>query len=144
INGVMCDNMPLHKFISCFYGVLNIPQRILTFTNAGHNAPILVRSDGKSFRLDEGGRVIGAFPNTHYAQAESELRPGDRLLLFTDGLTEACNADGEEFGEERLLNLLIELRHLGATEIQARILTSVRIFCGDQFDDDATLMVVAG
>jgi len=144
INGVMCDNMPLHKFITCFYGVLNVRQRILTFTNAGHNAPILVRTDGKSFRLDEGGRVIGAFPNTHYMQAEIELRPGDRLLLFTDGLTEASNANGEEFGEDGLLNLLTELRHLSANEIQATILKSVRDFCGDHFDDDATLMVVAG
>ncbi len=144
INGVMCDNMPLHKFITCFYGVLDVRQRILTYTNAGHNAPILVRSDGKSFRLDEGGRVIGAFPNTRYTQAQIEFCPGDRLLLFTDGLTEASNANGEEFGEGRLLSLLSELRQRSATEIQDTILNLVRVFCEDHFNDDATLMVIAG
>jgi phosphoserine phosphatase RsbU/P len=142
LNRVMYANTPLNRFITCFYGVLDTKSRLLTFTNAGHNPPLLVNRNGDCFRLEEGGQVLGAFTESFYEECEISLRSGDRLLLFTDGLTEARNADGEEFGEERLRDLLIAERDRRAAELQVSILNSVREFCGNVFHDDAALMVV--
>jgi sigma-B regulation protein RsbU (phosphoserine phosphatase) len=142
LNAVMYANTPLNKFITCFYGLLDVKSRLLTFTNAGHNPPLLVRRNGDCLRLEDGGQVLGAFAHSLYDECAISLHAGDRLLLFTDGLTEARNANGEEFGEQRLRDLLIASRNLGAAELQARILNAVRGFCGNVFHDDAALMVV--
>ncbi len=143
LNNELYANIPLHKFVTAFYGVLNIPKRTLAFTNAGHNPPLLVRSDGECERLDAGGSVLGAFPDARYTQAEVELRHDDRLVLFTDGLTEACDASGEQFGEEQLIALLREHRHRSAEDLKQIVFDAVGEFCGDTFRDDAALMVIA-
>jgi sigma-B regulation protein RsbU (phosphoserine phosphatase) len=143
VNRIMCGNTPENKFITCFYGVLNVRSQTLAFTNAGHNPPFLIRPNGECLRLEEGGRVLGVFSDSNYAQAEVQLRSGDRLVLFTDGFTEASNALGQELGEERLRELLSAHRELNAAELQAVILKSVGEFCGNDFHDDAALMVVA-
>ena len=142
LNRLMCGNTPLRKFISCFYGDLDIANRTLTFTNAGHNPPLLMRHDGECIRLDDGGRVIGAFTDSNYTQREIKFYEGDKLLLFTDGVTEARNAAGEEFGEERLLECVRSYRGRHAAELRTMILNEVTQFCSDNFDDDAALMVV--
>jgi phosphoserine phosphatase RsbU/P len=143
LNDVLYANTPLHKFVTAFYGVVNIPKRTLAFTNAGHNPPLLVRSDGECVRLDEGGSVLGAFPDARYTQGEVELHHDDRLVLYTDGLTEAADASGEQFGEERLITLLRDHRHRSAEELKDILFTAVGEFCGNTFRDDAALMVVA-
>jgi sigma-B regulation protein RsbU (phosphoserine phosphatase) len=142
LNDFMCGNTPENKFITCFYGLLDVPRRRLTFSNAGHNPPLLVRSNGACVRLENGGTVIGAFTDTNYTQAEVQLYSGDRLLMFTDGLTEATNEAGEEFGEERLRDLLVERRRSSAAELQECILNTVKAFCDSEFDDDAALLVL--
>ena len=142
LNRIMCCNTPLRKFVTCFYGDLDVSNKKLTFTNAGHNPPMLVRSNGEYVRLDEGGPVIGAFSASRYAHREIQLRDGDKLLLFTDGVTEARDASGEEFGEDRLLECLRSYRGANAAELRTRILNEVAEFCADNFEDDATLMVV--
>jgi len=139
----MCGNMLEHKFISCFYGLLDVQSRTLAYANAGHNAPLLVRRDGRCLRLKEGGAVFGVFAQTDYEEREIELQSGDRLLLFTDGLTEARNAADEEFGEERLVTLMTTKRRLGAAELQRQVMAAVTEFSGGEFHDDATLMVIA-
>ena len=143
LNDVLYANIPLHKFVTAFYGVVNIPDRKLAFTNAGHNPPLLVRSDGECVRLETGGSVLGAFPDAPYEQGEVELRHDDRLVLFTDGLTEALDSDGEQFGEERLIQLLCEHRERSAEELKEIVFSAVGDFCGNTFHDDAALMVVA-
>ena len=142
LNSLMCGNTPLRKFITCFYSELDIATRKLTFTNAGHNPPMLVPRDGECIRLDEGGRVIGAFPDSTFTQREIQLYEGDKLLLFTDGVTEARNAAGEEFGEERLEECLRLYGGRNAAELRTLILDEVTEFCAGDFDDDATLMVL--
>ena len=142
LNKLMCGNTPLRKFITCFYSELNIATRRLTFTNAGHNPPMLVRRNGECLRLEEGGRVIGAFCDSTFTQQEIQLYEGDKLFLFTDGVTEARNAAGDEFGDERLQECLRAYAGRNAAELRTLILDYVTDFCDGEFDDDATLMVL--
>lgn len=142
LNDLLYANIPLHKFITAFYAVVNIPDRTLTFTNAGHNPPLLVRQNGECIRLEAGGSVLGAFPNAHFAEDEIRLDHGDRLLLFTDGLTEAIDESGEQFGDERLADLLRDYRHKSAEDLKEILFDAVGQFCGNTFRDDAALMVI--
>jgi sigma-B regulation protein RsbU (phosphoserine phosphatase) len=143
VNRIICGNVSLGKFITAFYGLLDGSSNRLVFTNAGHNAPILARRDGSWLRLSEGGGPLGLFPDWNYERGEVQFAAGDRLVLFTDGVTEASSPDGEEFGEERLVTVLLENRHLSAGELQERILAEVAKFSGGRFEDDATLVVLA-
>src|SRR4051794_5009054 len=96
VNRILCGNIAAGRFISFFYCVLDAATGILTYTNAGHYLPILVRADGAVERLGEGGPVLGVIPDADYGQAHVALGPGDRLVLFTDGLTEARDGADEE------------------------------------------------
>jgi sigma-B regulation protein RsbU (phosphoserine phosphatase) len=142
LNRVLHSNIPLRKFITSFYGVVNISNRTFTFTNAGHNPPLLVHADGECVRLEAGGTVLGAFPDLDYTQGEIQLRAGDRLLMFTDGLSEAVDKNNEQFGEQRLLDLLREQRHRTPEELKEIVFDAVAEFCGRNFRDDAALMIV--
>jgi sigma-B regulation protein RsbU (phosphoserine phosphatase) len=143
VNRIIYGNVSPGKFITAFCGLLDGSCNRLVFTNAGHNAPILARRDGSWLRLGEGGAPLGLFPDWNYERGEVQLAAGDRLVLFTDGVTEVSAAAGEEFGEERLVTVLLEHRHLSAAELQERILAEVAKFSGGRFEDDATLVVVA-
>jgi sigma-B regulation protein RsbU (phosphoserine phosphatase) len=87
--------------------------------------------------------VLGVFPEWEYCSAESQLQSGDQILIFTDGLTEAMNSAGEEFGEPRLIDFAKGLLAEKPAELQSRILQEVTRFCDGKFHDDATLIVVA-
>ncbi len=93
--------------------------------------------------LDTGGAVLGVFPSWTYEDATIELWPGDRLLLFTDGITEACGPDEEEFGEENVAEFARTNLTNSATELNSRLLAHVAGFCGNQIHDDATVVVIA-
>ncbi len=141
VNGVMCQNMVPHRFISCFYGLLDTQTRKFYYANAGHCPPMLARG-GVCVRMKEGGPVLGIFPDAHYLQGEIELSPGDSLIFFTDGVTEARDACGEEFGEERLQELLTLGGEFRARELRDLIMAAVGEFSDGPVQDDATLMVV--
>ena len=143
LNQLMWGNIPLNRFISSFYGVVDVSKRVLQYTNAGHNPPLLVRDDGKTTRLTIGGKVLGAFADSTYGQQEIQLRSGDRITLFSDGLTEIRNVAGEEFGEKRLRELLVRERHRSPVELQSVIMDTVLEFSGGDFEDDVALMIVA-
>src|SRR5262249_54555885 len=138
-----CGNLPEGKYITFFYGLFETASRRFVYANAGHNPPLLVRRDGQTSRLSEGGIVLGLFPESRYEQGEVRLAAGDRLLCFTDGITEAGNDAGELFGEERLLRLLVEHRKQGASELRETILSAVADFSGGNFQDDMTLVALA-
>jgi sigma-B regulation protein RsbU (phosphoserine phosphatase) len=143
VNRILCGNIAEGRFISFFYCVLDGASGLLTYTNAGHYLPMLVRADGSIARLGEGGPVLGVLADAEYAQAQVSLIAGDRVVLFTDGLTEARNDADEEFGEERLLEAIVHHRACSAPALQARLADAVATFTGGQLQDDATLIVLA-
>jgi sigma-B regulation protein RsbU (phosphoserine phosphatase) len=143
VNRILCGNIAEGRFISFFYCVLDTAAGVLTYTNAGHYLPMLVRANGSVERLGAGGPVLGVLGDAEYEQAQVSTAPGDRIVLFTDGLTEARNAADEEFGEQRLLDALIDHRACSAPALQARLADAVVTFTGGHLQDDATLIVLA-
>ncbi len=143
LNQAMSQHLAQGKFITFFYGVLDGPARKLTYTSAGHNPPILMRADGSHLRLEQGGAALGLFETWNYEEGQVNLKSKDRLVLFTDGVTEASNMGGEEYGESRLLSLLRDNRGLRATDLQTTIMQAVMQFTGGALEDDATLIVTA-
>ncbi len=143
LNSIVYRNTDSDRFITFFYAQLDGPARRLAYVNAGHNAPFVVRSDGSHERLREGGTVLGVFASPNYERGSAQLSPGDRVVLFTDGVTEVCSPEGEEFGEARLLRLLKDHRRLSADQLRAKILAVVAEFSGGRWQDDATLLVLA-
>jgi sigma-B regulation protein RsbU (phosphoserine phosphatase) len=143
INRLVCGNVDPGKLITFCYALVDLQRRQVTYANAGHNAPILVRRNGESVRLTAGGLVFGFSAASTYEQGRLELLPGDRLILYTDGLSEARNAQGIEFGEDRLRDLISANRALGAVELQQQLLTAIGLFAGDRLQDDATMVVLA-
>jgi sigma-B regulation protein RsbU (phosphoserine phosphatase) len=143
LNSLIYRNTASDRFITFFYAQLDGPARRLAYVNAGHNAPFVVRAAGSHERLRDGGTVLGVVAFPDYELGTAQLSPGDRVVLFTDGVTEACNPVGEEFGEVRLLRLLEDHRTLSADELQAKILAAAGEFSGGRWQDDATLLVLA-
>src|SRR6266699_2345546 len=143
VNRVMWRNTMEDKFITLFYGLLDVNRKTLQYANAGHNAPVLTREDGVQVRLEQGGLIVGAFEECGYDQGEIDLGPGDRLVMFTDGLSEAVDGNGEEFGEKRLAEAARCNRQLSAEALHRCLLDRVTDFCGGEFGDDATVLVIA-
>lgn len=143
LNSLVCHNTGNDRFITFFYAQLDAPARLLRYANAGHNAPIVMHADGSHERLQAGGGVLGVFPRQKFATGTAQLASGDRMILFTDGVTEACDAAGEEFGEVRLLRLVQEHRTAAAAALQEKILEAAGGFSSGHWHDDATLLVLA-
>ena len=141
LNGVLCSSIAPGKFVTFFYGVIDGERLTLQFENAGHLAPIVLRVDAPMV-LSEGGTVLGLFPQAVYEERQFALRPGDCLLLTTDGVTEAADEHDEEFGNERVIRAARAARSLGAQGIRTRILDAVRRFCHGNFHDDTSLIVI--
>jgi sigma-B regulation protein RsbU (phosphoserine phosphatase) len=142
INGMLCESIAADRFVTFFCGVLDASTRTFHYCNAGHPYPILV-SSGAVRTLDEGGGVLGVFPAWTYRNSTVELSSGDRLLLFTDGITEAEGPDGEEFGTEKVAAFAKTHAANSAAMMNQELLAQVTEFCGAQFQDDATLLVLA-
>jgi len=126
-----------NSYATFFYAQIDEQTRELRYVNAGHNPPYLLRSGSGIEELPAGGTVIGMFPNETYEEARTNLWPGDVLVAFTDGVTEALNISEEEFGEERLKELLRRVAHLPVDEMSAQISRELREWIGNaaQYDD---------
>jgi serine phosphatase RsbU (regulator of sigma subunit) len=143
VKTIVGGNLAGGKFISFFYGVLDAAGRSFTYSNAGHNPPILVRADGEVQRLARGGPAMcHLFRDMPHEQETATLASGDRIVLFTDGASEARRGE-EEFGEDRLIELVVSARRLGASDLQKRIIDQLRAFTSGNFGDDVTLVVIA-
>lgn len=142
LNRILCDITPVGKFISFFYSVLDSKENRLTYCNAGHNPPLLIRGTGSVIELNAAGAVLGQFPDWIYEQSEIQLKPGDRLLLFTDGLVEASNADDEAFGEESLIAVAREKSDQNAGELMNSLIQASSAHCGGHFQDDASMVLL--
>ena len=144
INELIYQNTPSDKFITFFLGKYHRNTSRFHYVNAGHNAPLLLR-DGQEqpIELSQGGMLLGAFPgHLPYDTGEIELKSGDVIAMFTDGVTETFSKDNEEYGEERLLETLRRNRRLDAHALMNAILTDVGSFSGSVFHDDVTLLVI--
>jgi sigma-B regulation protein RsbU (phosphoserine phosphatase) len=130
-----------NKFASIFYAEYDDDQRRLTYCNAGHNPPLFFRN-GECRRLLTGGTVVGIFPDADYEQESLTFMPGDILLAYTDGIVESVNEYGEEFGEDRLVELVRLHGSRPAEEIQHDVVDEVlRWAFEEERDDDMTLIV---
>ena len=143
VNRLLCRNMISGRFVTFCYVRVDGPGRALSYSIAGHNPPMLLRASGEVLRLTVGGTVLGVFPEAAFEEDTVPLLAGDRLVLFTDGITEARNPDGEEYEDARLLEALRRHRHLPAGELQQRLFEDVLAFAREGLQDDATLIVLS-
>lgn len=141
VNRMICGNITPGRFITFVYAVLDTRTRALSYANAGHNPPLVRRADGTRRSMNRGGPVLGVFAEARYEEETIELVRGDRLILFTDGVSEAADERDEQFGEDRLAALL-EGRYLDAGALRTAVMQAVTAFCGNNFQDDATLIAV--
>jgi sigma-B regulation protein RsbU (phosphoserine phosphatase) len=140
-NEVIAANIGPGKFITFFYAVIDTASMELDYCCAGHNPPLLLRSGGQIERLGDGGTVLGLFPEACMPDQSAHLASGDRLLLFTDGVTEAMNAEGEQFGEKRLIEVFSQNRATSANDVLNHILAGVTDHATGKFQDDVTLLM---
>lgn len=142
LNKITCANCPTNRFITFFFGILDPATGDLEYANAGHNPPFLVRTTGEVQALGGGGPVLGILPIAPYAQEKVRLEPGDLLVIYSDGVTEATNTAEEEYGEERLADVLRSRRGESAAAIVSAVTESVHQFTsGAPQADDITLVV---
>jgi sigma-B regulation protein RsbU (phosphoserine phosphatase) len=136
-NKLLYNSTGSEKFVTMFYSVLDSARHVLAFSNAGHNPPFLISADGSVRQLTVGGPVLGILPAFTYQQSEVSLAPGDLLLIYSDGFSEAATLSGEEFGDDRLRDLAVQHRDEPAEKLIERIVREVNAFCGaaPQFDD---------
>lgn len=143
LNRLVHQDAATGRFVTMFLAEIDKTTRRLRYVRAGHDLPIVVSRDGAVRRLDEGDAFLGLFPHVKYDAAEVELRPGETLCLYTDGVTEAVGAGGEMFDEERLIEVLVRHRLETAEAIGSAVVEAVGNFSRlPRLADDATLVVV--
>jgi sigma-B regulation protein RsbU (phosphoserine phosphatase) len=141
LNKFLSANLASGKFVTFFYAVLDADRRTLIYENAGHCPGLLIRGNGAAELLRGHGAVLGVLPDWIYQDSTVQLEQGDTLLLSTDGVTEAENTRLEEFGEQRLLEAA-RARNGSALDTQRAVMQQVTTYCGGNFRDDATLLVL--
>jgi len=148
VNDALCGEDAGALFVTCFYGVLDTSSGWIEMSNAGHNPPYVLHADG---RLDAtpqtGGFMLGMFARTPYSTGSLQLEPGDSLVLYTDGITEAVDTSDEQYGEERFGTCLQRAAASGpvsAKDIVEAVTADVALFSGSAPQaDDTTLLVIA-
>lgn len=141
INRLFFENTPEAAYATFFYSEYDDKAGRLRYANCGHLAALLVRSDDRVERLDSTGTVLGLFNEWDCSVRETDLFAGDTLALYTDGVTEACDHDGLEYGEQRLVDCLHQYRHLPSDQLVAIVIDDVRRYCPHEQQDDITVVV---
>jgi sigma-B regulation protein RsbU (phosphoserine phosphatase) len=144
LNRDLSRNVALRRFVTLVVAIYDGATRRLTYCNAGHPAPLLLRADDSIVRLETGGTVIGAFEDSPFGEDTIDIARGDHLVLFTDGITEAARTDDLQFGDKALFDV-VRARGAGsaAREIADTILDGSSAFAADGFQDDATVLVAS-
>jgi len=143
VNFLLWESIERNQFVTAFYGILDATNRTLAYANAGHNPPLLLSADGTSCFLSHGAVPLGMFSDTRYHEYYLTMAPGDQLILYTDGVTEATNPREEEFGRERLLKSVKACRDLPAREMIASIQKDVSAWTdGLGAHDDVTIFII--
>ncbi len=145
VNRLLWESVEPDRFVTAFYGVLDLNARRFTYVNAGHNAGLLFRAATGQFEmLESTGPLLGTLEAAVFKERQVEIRPGDALALYTDGITEAMNAAQDLFGEDRLKDVIRARMDGTAAEIVRAIRETVGAFSGGELDDDLTVVVVKG
>lgn len=144
VNQLFYENTPDNAYASLFFGKYDAQQRCLSYANCGHLPALLLRGGKTLERLDSTCPVLGLFKDWNCAMAECRIDAGDLLVLYTDGITESFNGDGEEFGEERLIESLRRCYELPMQTLLDSVVKEVRCFCPHEQEDDITLIVARG
>ncbi len=143
VNTLLHESTAPDQYVTAFYGVLDAKKRIFTYANAGHNPPIMLSADGAVRRLETGGLALGFLETARYREEPIQLRPGDCLIFYTDGATEAEDKFEEEFGEERLVQVARRSCQLSAADLQRAIYDQVLEHAGPSgLHDDVTIIVL--
>jgi phosphoserine phosphatase RsbU/P len=143
VNRYLADNIPANRFVTLFYAELDPDSGALSFLNAGHNPPLIVHSAGTVEQLASGGLPLGIKPDAEYREGRTQLQPGDVLVIYSDGVTEAVSPTGEEFGATRLYETVARNINASAAGIRDRIESSLTKFAqGTSAADDITLVIV--
>lgn len=143
INNQIVRTTSAEKYATFFYGIFDTHKLTFTFTNAGHNFPIIKKETGDHCFLSEGGLIIGVQPDFKYQSTTVKLKPGDTIVFYTDGITEALNLDVEEFGEQQLINIVLNFPFRTAEELRNHIYEEMMQFTrGTAQYDDLTLIVL--
>jgi len=144
VNHQACSSSLPNRYATLFYGVLDNAKRTLRYINAGHNPPVVLRRDGSVEWLETSGAPVGMFPDSIYEENIVELEPGDLIIAFTDGVVEATNQNGEEWGIQGLLKAAVygAQRSQNAGDLVNLIFHSIDDFSHEHQTDDATLAVV--
>ncbi len=143
VNRLLCESMDPGNFVTAVYGVLDSKNHVLTFSNCGHNLPVLLRDNGTIEYLREGGPVMGVTPNAEYEERPLYLGTGDVVVLYTDGVVEVFDSSGEEFGLDRLIDVIKANRLKSASEIQDAIRKAATAFASPtHVFDDLTMIVL--
>jgi serine phosphatase RsbU (regulator of sigma subunit) len=141
VNQLFCENTPDGAFATLFFAEYDDRSRRLRYANCGHLCGLLLRRDGNVERLDSTGTVLGIFKRWDCAIGERQLCPGDSLALYTDGITEAFDGQGEEFGEERLIEVLQRNGQMRSQDLLGAIVAEVKKYSPQEQNDDITLII---
>jgi sigma-B regulation protein RsbU (phosphoserine phosphatase) len=143
LNRITSANCPTNRFITLFFCILDGSTGQMTFCNAGHNPPIVMRASGEHELVKGGGPVIGLLPTMEYREYELNLQEGDMLVIYSDGVTEATHASGEQFGMGRLIETALDCRTHPAVDVVSAINNAVDVFTGGAPPSDDITLIVA-
>ncbi|HEX9740904.1 MAG TPA: GAF domain-containing SpoIIE family protein phosphatase [Ignavibacteriaceae bacterium] len=142
-NEMLYQNSAPNKFATLFYGIIDSSKNELSYCNGGHNNPFFFSHDNKLTTLDKGGLIVGIMPSVIYEEDTIPFNSGDLLVIFSDGITEAMNNTEEEFGEQRLIDVILQNKNEPAKDLIEIIIKKVQEFSGIQSQmDDITLVII--
>jgi sigma-B regulation protein RsbU (phosphoserine phosphatase) len=143
VNSLLYESVEQGNYVTAFYGVLDSKNDIFTFSNCGHNLPILIRANGSIEYLQEGGPALGVIEKSEYEERPVFLQSGDLIAFYTDGVTEVYDKNGAEFGQDKLIDALKEFRGLSAVDMQGKIIERVKSFASrEHMFDDLTMIII--